>query len=95
MYLHSRFFFCRRMGMEEGHEPGVFSRTWLGQTGVSGLGGVLDHGALSSNTSSVGSHLIELPFSFPPLQLGLESSASLDQCGSSKEVEQVHKIWTV
>lgn len=50
---------------------------------------------LPSNTSSVGSHLIELPFSFPPLQRWLERSASLDQCGSSNEVEQVHKIWTV
>lgn len=92
MDLHSRFSFRRRMGLQEGHKSGVFSRTWAGQTGVSGLGGMLDHGALSSNTSSVGSHLIELPFSFPPLQLGLERSASLGQCGSSKEVEQVHKI---
>lgn len=46
MYLHSRFSFSHRMGLQEGHETRVFSRTWAGQTGGSGLGGVLDHGAL-------------------------------------------------
>lgn len=84
MDLHSRFSFRRRMRLQEGHEPGVFSRTWAGQTGVSGLGGVLDHGALSSNTSSVGSHLIELPCSFLLCSLGWKGLPHLVSVGAQR-----------